>query len=137
MYPAIGSYFQVVFQGIDDPNGGDEGFLSVSGLQAGLTEMNGVAGATNRGGVVLLKRAVRAKAESALTRWLFSNLEVKNPAPLALARVNLLDESREPFMSWILYSITPRSWRLGELNGERSEILIEEIELYYERLGWG
>ena len=137
MYPAIGFHFQVIFQGIDDPNGVDQGFLSVSGLTAGVTDVDGIAGATDSRGVVLLRRAVRPNTESALTRWLFSNFDANNVEPLPCAQVNLLDESHKPYITWVLHKITPKSWRLGELNGEKSEILVESIELYYEHLGWG
>jgi phage tail-like protein len=127
MYPATGFHFQVVFQGIDDPKGVDRGFLSVGGLTTGVGEETAV---------LVLKRAVRGYAASALTRWLFSNIHQKQVDPLPQAQVDLLDENHQPYMSWILYNITPKSWELGDLHGERSEPLIETIGLYYERLEW-
>ncbi len=140
MYPATGFHFQVVFQGIDDPKGVDSGFLSVGGLKA-VAEAGVGSGVVSGSpdwpafSVLILKRAVRPYAESALTRWFFS--DIRSVGPLPQARVDLLDESHKPYMSWLVYDLTPKSWELNELNSERSEVLIETIELYYGRLEWG
>lgn len=133
MYPATGFHFQVIFQGIDDPKGVDRGFLSVGGLR---TDARGSSDLSVFS-VLVLKRAVRPYAASAFTRWLFAAIRQNQVDPLPQAQVDLLDESHKPYMSWILYNIRPKSWELSDLSGERSESLIETIELYYERLDWG
>jgi len=46
----------------------------------------------------------------------------------------LLDASLKPYMSWTIRSILAKSWKLGELNAEKTEVLIETIELTYQEL---
>lgn len=141
MYPATGFHFQVVFEGLDDPKGVDSGFLSVGGLRAvaeapvGSGIVSGSPPDLPAFSVLILKRAVRSYAESALTRWFFS--DIRGAGPLSQARVDLLDVSHRPYISWLVYDLSPKSWTLNELNSERSEVLIETIELYYGRLEWG
>jgi len=46
----------------------------------------------------------------------------------------LLGEDHKPLMKWTANNVWPRSWKIGELNAERGEVLIETLELSYNRL---
>jgi len=45
----------------------------------------------------------------------------------------LLNEKRETMMKWKVIHAWPKSWKFGELNAEKGEILIESLELHYNR----
>jgi len=36
-------------------------------------------------------------------------------------------------MKWVVIHAWPKNWKLGEFNAERSEVLIETLELNYNR----
>jgi phage tail-like protein len=139
MYPPTGFQFRIIFEGLDDPNQADSHFLSISGLEVWMDRQDAQAEFTEpvpRVGFspLLLRRSVRNQHESALTRWIFSHIKEKNGKPLPQAKIELLDDQLRPYMSWTIHQLTPLSWRLGELNAERSEVLIETIELEYKEI---
>ena len=37
-------------------------------------------------------------------------------------------------MLWTINNVWPRSWKMGELNAEQGAVLIETLELNYNRL---
>jgi hypothetical protein len=37
-------------------------------------------------------------------------------------------------MYWVVNNVWPRSWKMGELNAERGEVLLETLELNYNKL---
>jgi phage tail-like protein len=133
MKPPLSFYFRIVFKGLDNPEQDDSGFQSVTGLAVAIP-----GEIQNSTGIcpvpLLLKRAVRKYSESPLTRWLFSHFNKKDTHPLPEALIELLDEKHQPYMSWTIYKILPKSWRLEELNAEKREVLIETIELTYEEV---
>ncbi len=142
MYPPVGFHFKVVFKGLDDPNGEDSHFQSISGLEASIE--NSTADQNNPGdnntnkiifAPLILKRAVKNQQVSALSRWLFAHFNKnKEAASLPEATIELLDETNFPYMVWIIRGILPKSWKLHELHAEKSEVLMETIELYYQEI---
>jgi len=141
MYPPAGFHFKIVFKGIDDPHQSDSGFQSISGLEAytdkklhQTSEISGSSQDEPGYSVLVLKRAARNYNESPLLRWIFSHFNKNNLDPLPEAQIELLDDNHNPFMAWTIRHIIPKSWTLSELNAEKSEILIETIELYYRQL---
>jgi phage tail-like protein len=139
MHPPTGFQFRILFEGLDDPHQTDMHFQSISGLEVWIDRQDSHAEFAEPGPRVgfsplLLRRSVRNHNESALTRWIFSHIREKNGKPLAQAKIELLDDEFHPYMSWTIRQITPISWRLGELNAEKSEVLIETIELEYKEI---
>ena len=139
MNPTIGLQFRIIFEGLDDPNQGDSDFLSISGLEVWIDRQDSLPELTEPSSRIgfsplLLRRSVRNQHESALTRWIFSHIREKNGKPLAQAKIELLNHDLRPYMSWTIRHLTPLSWRLSELNAERSEVLIETIELEYKEI---
>ena len=141
MYPPLGFHFRIIFKGLLTGSDGEEGFQSINGLEAFMSEdfpysLEGkkTTGFKTSYSPLVLKRAVVSIEESKLSQWIFSCLNKKRPAPLKEAIIELLDESHEPCMRWTLKNLLPISWKLGELNAEKTEVLTETIELRYEKL---
>ena len=54
--------------------------------------------------------------------------------PIPTVHIKLLNEEHQPLMHWTINNVWPRSWKIGELNAERGEVLIETLELNYNYL---
>ena len=140
MYPPVAFHFRVIFNGLSTPKL-DIGFQSITGLEAYInTELSnnidqpkhtstGVSFST-----LVLRRAVVDTKDSPLTQSVFSWIIHETSTPLPEAYIELLDDKHHPYMSWGITNIIPKSWKLGELNAEKSEILIEIIELSYSNI---
>jgi phage tail-like protein len=48
--------------------------------------------------------------------------------------ISLLDEQHQSLMHWKINNVWPRSWKIAELNGTKGDVLIETLELNYNRL---
>lgn len=135
MYPPLGFNFCIKFKGLDDPNMVDSHFQSISGLEAIIERALVNQDDNILASTLILKRAARNLQSSPLNRWLFSHFnKTKNIAELPEAIIELLDETNSPYMAWTIKSISPKSWKLSELNAEKSEVLIETIELSYKAI---
>jgi phage tail-like protein len=150
-YQAVGFHFSVTFFGLPKSGGqsGDQGsdldirFQSVSGLEASIDTEQVKEGGENRFEHVIpvrrrysplvLTRGLLKPADSSLSAWCRTALEDQKVKPIQLVKVALLDEEHNILMYWNLSWVWPRSWKLGELNAERSEVLIETLELNYNR----
>lgn len=71
---------------------------------------------------------------SYVTSWLKQAFDNEKVEPLPTVDIALLNENHEPLMYWTINNVWPRSWKVGELNAERGEVLIETLELNYNRL---
>ena len=62
---------------------------------------------------------------------------MKNKQKLPVQPINLeiqlLNEKHEALMKWNVIHAWPKAWKFGELNAEKSEVLIETLELNYNR----
>jgi phage tail-like protein len=122
----------------------DMGFQSVTGLDSTIETESVKEGGENRFehvlpvrrkfGPLTLKRGILAPNESALTRWFKQAFDDEQVIPLDTVQIKLMNEEHEPLMHWTINNVWPRSWKLGELNAERGEVLIETLELNYNRL---
>jgi phage tail-like protein len=138
MYPPAAFRFRVLFRELDDPHGEDSHFQSISGLEANMqndsADQNKTDNLTHTPSLVLT-RAVKSQQVSALSRWLFAHFNKnKNAASLPEAHIELLDETNEPYMVWVVRGLHPKSWKLHELHAEKSGVLMETIELYYKEI---
>jgi len=71
---------------------------------------------------------------SYVTDWLKKAFDDEKVEPIATVEIELLNEKHEPLIYWTINNVWPRSWKVGELNAERGEVLIETLELNYNRL---
>lgn len=146
-YQAVNFHFRVVFnhgEQIDDIR-----FQSVSGLDSTLETEPLKEGGENRFehalpirrkyGPLILKRGILKPKDSSLTKWLKGSfdddLECEMIEPIPTVVISLLSEDHNtPLMAWTVNNVWPRSWKVGELNAEQGSVLIETLELNYNRL---
>lgn len=134
----------VTFYGLPNVKNEDVRFQSVTGLDVQFDTESWKEGGENRfthelpsrskfSSSLTLKRGLIKPKESGITDWCieaFVNLKV---TPLKLLSVELLDEEHNVLVKWDVEHVWPKSWKIGELNAERSEVLIETLELNYNR----
>lgn len=151
-YQVVGFHFAVHFSA-GDGGSVDIRFQSVAGLDSSIDIETIKEGGENRFehviptrrkfGPLVLKRGLLGPMSSPVTNWLKRTFEGE-PFDLATGKeafqvidtviIDLLGEDHQPLMSWTLTNVWPRSWKIAELNAERSEVLIETLELNYNRL---
>ena len=142
-YQHVGFHFYVSFSGLGKDTI-DARFQSVSGLEVRLETENLKEGGENRFDHVLptktkaadlvLKRGVLSpNSASLITAWCIDTFQNLVVSPQNLT-VILLGESQNPLLTWEIIHAWPKSWKFGELNAEKSEVLIETLELNYNRL---
>ena len=141
VHQIVGFHFKVSFLNLSEAKAVDVKFQSVTGLDVSVEKE-----ALKEGGVngfehsipgrrkyttLTLKRGMLTPDDSALTTWFqkaFQDLKIE---PISGVDVELLNEKNEPMMKWQLSHVWPVSWKIGELNAERGEVLIETLELNY------
>lgn len=141
-YQTVNFLFKVDFN--FEKDGVDVRFQSVTGLDSVLETETIKEGGENRFehvlpvrrkyGPLTLKRGLLKPGDSRLTRWLKQTFDGNLVKPLEIVNVTLLGEDHQALMHWTVNNVWPRSWKVGELNAERGEVLIETLELNYNRL---
>ena len=121
-------------------------FQSVAGLDSSLETETIKEGGENRFehvipirrkyGPLTLKRGLMKTTDSTVSKWLKKAFDDEVVIPLPTVDVSLLDHDHASLMHWTLNNVWPRSWKIGELNAERGEVLIETLELNYNRLSF-
>lgn len=151
-YQHVGFHFSVHFSS-SDRDSVDVRFQSVTGLDATIDIETIKEGGENRFehviptrrkfGPLVLKRGLVGPKSSALSSWLKNSFEGepfdkggKSESFLVfdIVIIELLGEDHQPLISWTATNVWPRSWKIGELNAERGEVLIETLELNCNRL---
>jgi phage tail-like protein len=141
-YQTVNFHFKVEFNlGKEEI---DVRFQSVSGLDSVLETESIKEGGENRFehvvpvrrkyGPLTLKRGLLKPSDSGITSWLKKAFDDENVAPLDTVVIKLLNEEHKPLLSWTINNVWPRSWKIGELNAEQGAVLIETLELNYNRL---
>lgn len=163
LHQNVGFHFNVVFLGLPRSGGRadlpkstqrtpevsaavqqvDIGFQSATGLDVELETEPLKEGGENRFEHVLpgrtkysrltLKRGILLPTQSAITDWCIRAFQDREITPLNTVHVELLNPDHEILMVWVLSHVWPVSWKVGELNAERGEVLIETFELNYNR----
>lgn len=138
-YPLPGFSFRVVFKLEDGSDPGDIAFQSVSGLNVQMQTETIKEGGENRFEHVVpvrakysdlvLKRGILSTS-SKVTRWIKAAMENFEFKPTDID-VELLNENQETVFVWHLSRAWPKSWKVGDLNAERGEVLIETLEITY------
>jgi phage tail-like protein len=151
-YQVVGFHFAVHFSA-GDGGSVDIRFQSIAGLdstidietikEGGENRFEHVIPTRRKFGPLVLKRGLVGPLTSPLANWLKKTFEGE-PFDLSTGKedfqvidtvlIDLLGEDHQPLMSWTVTNVWPRSWKIAELNAERSEVLIETLELNYNRL---
>ncbi len=152
-YQTVNFHFMVVFNSnVNTPpipefssfQDKDVRFQSVTGLDSTLDIETVKEGGENRYehviptrrkyGPLILKRGLLSPSDKGITAWLKKAFDEEKIQPVETVDIILLNEEHKPLMSWTINNVWPRSWKIGELNAERGEVLIETLELNYNRL---
>lgn len=143
LYQTVNFHFKVDFN-FDAQDKTDIRFQSVTGLDSTLDTEQVKEGGENRFehvlpvrrkyGPLTLKRGLLKPADSALTKWLKRAFDDEEVEPISTVMITLLDEQHNALMHWTINNVWPRSWKVGELNAEQGAVLIETLELNYNRL---
>lgn len=142
-YQTVNFHFSVQFA-LGEAKKVDVKFQSVSGLdgsidtetikEGGENHFEHVIPSRRKYGPLILKRGLLKPEDSGLTTWLQKAFDDGNYEVIRTVQINLLDEDHQPLMYWVINNVWPRSWKLGELNAERGEVLLETLELNYNKL---
>jgi phage tail-like protein len=142
-YQAVNFLFKVSFKP-KDRDFIDTRFQSVTGLDSTIETETFKEGGENRFehvipvrrkyGPLVLKRGILDSTASDVTKWLKKAFDDEIVEPIDTVDIILLNEDHQPLMQWTINNVWPRSWKVGELNAERGEVLIETLELNYNRL---
>ncbi|MBS1663839.1 MAG: phage tail protein [Bacteroidetes bacterium] len=142
-YQNVNFHFRVNFT-LDTAKAVDIRFQSVTGLDSTIDTETIREGGENRFehviptrrkyGPLVLKRGLLGPGASGLTTWLKRTFDEEKYQPLSTVHIYLLDEQHKPLLQWTINNVWPRSWKIGELNAERGEVLLETLELNYNRL---
>ncbi|GJM34471.1 MAG: hypothetical protein DHS20C18_34720 [Saprospiraceae bacterium] len=139
-YFAPNFYFTVTFLGLDGLSAEDIKFQSVAGLNGQIETESIKEGGENRFEHVvptrakfsdlILKRGVLRPDQSGVTEWCKKAIERQIYEPSDLL-VSLLNENAETLMQWKVIHAYPKNWKIGDLNAEKGEVLVEAVELNY------
>ncbi|MGN6539425.1 MAG: phage tail protein [Ginsengibacter sp.] len=142
-YQTVNFHFKVDFN-FDAQDKTDIRFQSVTGLDSTLDTEQIKEGGENRFehvlpvrrkyGPLTLKRGLLKQTDSKLTQWLKQAFDDEVVVPRPAVTISLLDEQHNALMHWTINNVWPRSWKIGELNAEQGAVLIETLELNYNRL---
>jgi phage tail-like protein len=142
-YQTVNFFFSVEFSTLPAESI-DVRFQAVSGLDSTIDTENIKEGGENRFehvlptrrkyGPLILKRGVLKPSDSKITNWLKKAFDQEKIEVIPNVTILLLGDNRKPVMKWTVNNVWPRSWKLGELNAEKGEVLIETLELNYNRL---
>ena len=143
-YQTVGFHFMVTFHDLPNAKNEDVRFQSVAGLDVQFDTESWKEGGENRfthelpgrskfSSSLTLKRGLIRPKESGITDWCLAAYVDLKITPLALLSVELLDPDHNVLVKWDVAHVWPKSWKIGELNAERSEVLIETLEINYNR----
>ena len=141
-HQGVGFHFNVSFLGLGKEDI-DGRFQSVSGLEVsfetetikegGENQFEHVIPARRKYNDLVLKRGILSpNAASRLTNWCKNAFDNFKFEPINLD-IDLLDDNHNPLFYWQICHAWPKAWKVGELNAEKSEVLIETFELNYNR----
>jgi len=141
-YQTVNFHFSVTFD--FDSEGVDIKFQSVTGLdstleteqfkEGGQNEFTHVLPVRRKYGPLVLKRGILMPGDSKLTDWLKQAFDEAVIVPQKLVDIVLLDDDHNPLMHWKASHAWPLSWKVAELNAEQGAVLIETLELNYNKL---
>ena len=141
-YQTVNFHFKVEFTLNEEDV--DVRFQSVSGLdmtmdteqvkEGGENRFEHVLPVRSKSSPLILKRGLLKPSASGLTRWLQQAFNDEEFVIIKTVYIKLLNEEHKPLMLWTVNNVWPRSWKMGELNAEQGAVLIETLELNYNRL---
>jgi len=138
MVPAF--HFRVLFAGLDDLTEQDSSFESVTGIHGMVADKNtGMPHQDEKNTTtvfqpVVLRRAVMLPGQSALREWALTCLNGNIQDPIREVKIEVLNEEHSPVLVVVLKNVYVKTWALGELHAQKSNLLMEEISLGYHTI---
>ncbi len=142
--PAVSHSFTAAFlfnQLIPSPI--DFFFQKISGLSWTMNMQERVEGGANVGahhlpqrvqhGTLVLERGVMAMTPLTMV---FNQVMTEFSSIYADVVIILFDHKKTPISSWTVTNARPKSWEVGELDANSSQILINRMELVYDDITW-
>ncbi|HLK27332.1 MAG TPA: phage tail protein [Puia sp.] len=143
-YQTVNFHFLVSFH--LDTSSAEIGFQSVTGLDSTLETESVKEGGENgfthiipvrrKYGPLVLKRGLLSPSQSKIiTVWLQKAFDLEKVEPTSVT-IALIGEGgiNDPLMHWKATNVWPIGWKIGELNAEQGAVLIETLELNYNKL---
>lgn len=138
-YPPVGFHFRVEFD-LRGAGDSDTRFREVSGLSAELEEETYNEGGENR---FVQKLPVRARypdlvlkrgllTSSVVRRWCQDAIQNLDIQPVTVW-VTLLNDAHEPLQTYTVVNAWPKKWSVSDFNAESGEVVVESLELAYQR----
>jgi phage tail-like protein len=108
----------------------DKDFQSVQGLKARICKNEGKKGTHAQFDNIILRRAY--KPASKIVTWCLDAINNNKTQALDLT-VKLLNAELELLSGWKIEHAVPVAWGVDELHAQETKILMETIELSYQR----
>ncbi|MEM8528134.1 MAG: phage tail protein [Bacteroidota bacterium] len=136
-YPPPSFHFSVDLSELKpSPSKNDVLFQSVGGLTASMETESIKEGGQNRFEHVL---PVRAKyddivlrrglvTDSKIVTWIQNAIDNFKVKPIGIT-ITLLNQKHAPLVVWKCTHVWPKKWSVADLNADKSEVLIETLEL--------
>jgi phage tail-like protein len=136
MVPAF--HFRVLFSGLQDITEQDSSFESVTGIGAAVMDDIQISSHEKNNPVafqpVVLRRAIAVPGRSGLRTWVLKCLNQHVHEPLQQVKIEVLNEEQAPALVVVLKDVYVKTWALGELHAQNSNLLMEEISLGYRSI---
>ncbi|HVD96927.1 MAG TPA: phage tail protein [Cytophagaceae bacterium] len=138
-YPPVGFHFKVQFEGLSGLTDNDTRFMEVGGLNVSIKTDPYQEGGENRFSWALptgvqyetLKLRRGLIVDSGINNWVRDAVSNFSFKPVNLM-VTLLNPDHQPLQSWHVVGAYPVNWKTSEFKAMASEIVTEELELYYQ-----
>nr|WP_321236388.1 phage tail protein [uncultured Psychroserpens sp.] len=137
-YPPVGFHFKVEFEDLENENV-DVRFQSVAGLTVDMQTQSIKEGGEHRFEHLLpirtkytnliLKRGLTQNSK--LIDWCTDAFQSLVIYPKNIG-VKLLNEKKEPLMTWNIVQAWPKKWSVSDFNAEKGGLVIETLELRYQ-----
>lgn len=127
-YPSLNMHFAVEFD--SKRFKADRNFQSVQGIKARICENEVKKGTHVQFENIILRRAYLP--DSLLVKWCMDAINNQKKQPLSFT-VKLLNANEDMLCGWEIENALPISWGIEELHSQDAKILIEIIELSYQR----
>lgn len=147
-YPPVGFRFEVSFIGLSGVAPVDASFSEISGISVQVATEEITEGGENRFvhrlptkmnySPVVLKRGL-ATMDSGLVTWLSKITEGDFSESFSRPNmvIHLLDEQKNTLMSWTFEGVFPTKYDISGFKADANQLVIESIELQYNKFKWG
>ena len=136
--PSVNFFFQVDFMNKNKGKGIRVSFQEVSGLgwDCNINRRVSVKGSLGLSYPHLILKRPLGTLNQEFTKWLelYANCDIYSEDNVHNIVIKLLDKEGKPVAVWLCTRAYPVQYRVGDFNAIDGKILMETVELRYERL---